>query len=429
MPEALLQQLLDARHFSLDGDDAHFERLTAAAKTLQGELATRPADIIRAVLLGLDPEAPEDDPLFDVAEKVLKNGWKTLRNHYKERPRTILQAILLDACHQVALARPRSAAIAWLTAVDAIPMFPSTPLHEVIATNWLELGRMTETLALGANAAARSEPAKSPEKAAFKLPARKGKPHSSEHYSRQILQAAGPYAGAEPQNPYHPHNQPQHWAQEFANRMSPILVKVEEVGVDTAETRIAEVTATLQSQFEAYMQAMDGHLQASTAAQKARVEAVRTQQDALWWSQALYSPSLRRSYRALAPEAAALVMALDLANLVAMPAPASVVHLLGETVARLPGASFVEADRHCLGTVIERLALHGKDARVVAGRTTAPRGRVSLLAFLELAVHGEKVEGLCLARTGISPERSVHLPDLAMMLFRAAQARALAEAA
>lgn len=426
MAESLLQQLLDGRHFSLDGDDAQFERLFKASTALKDALTARPGDIIPAVLLALDPEAPDDDPLFDASEKALKVEWKTLRNHYKERPRTILQAILLDACDQAALARPKFAAIAWLTAADAVAMLPPTALHEVLRTRWIALGGITEKLALGAGPAPTAEVARAPAVAAVKRPASKSTPHAPEHYGQPLLAAMGPFANVQDQNSWMVHQHPHQWAMEFSKRLSALLVKVEEVGIDLAEAKVAEVVASIQGQVDGSLQAMDRYLRASVASQAARVESMRVQQDALWWSQALYSPSLRRSYRELAPEVAAFVMPLDLDRQVKALAPASVVHLLGETVARLPNAGFAEVDRRLLGAIVDALARHGADARAVVGTGRPPPGRASLLAFLERVVHGEKVEALLRADTGIAPEHTLSLPALAMGLFRAAQARALA---
>jgi len=426
MAESLLQQLLDARHFSLDGDDAQFERLSKASKALKDALVARPGDIIPAVLVALDPDAPDDDPLFDASEKALKAEWKTLRNHYKERPRTILQAILLDACDQAALASPKLAAIAWLTAADAVVMLPPTTLHEVIRTRWIALGGITERLALGAGPSPTTEVAKAPAIAVLKLPARKSTPHPPAHYNQRLLAALGPFTKVQDQNSWMVQQHPHQWATEFSKRLSALLVKVEEVGVDIAEARVAEVVTAIQGHVDGSLQAMDRYLRASMAAQAARVEGVRVQQDALWWSQALYSPSLGRSYRELAPEVAMFVMALDLDRQVKAPAPASVAHLLGETVARLPNASFAEGDRRRLGAIVDVLARHGADARTVAGTRRPPLGRASLLAFLERVVRGEKVETLLRAGTGVAPEHTLSLPALAMGLFRAAQARALA---
>ena len=59
----------------------------------------------------------------------------------------------------------------------------------------------------------------------------------------------------------------------------------------------------------------------------------RMRLDVLWWSEARYSPLLKKGYRDLAPPLTALLAAVDLAAIVPPLAPASVSYVLAETVA------------------------------------------------------------------------------------------------
>ena len=69
---------------------------------------------------------------------------------------------------------------------------------------------------------------------------------------------------------------------------------------------------------------------------ESRQSATDVQLDVLWWFQAKYSPSLRRSYRDMPTEVAAVAMAHDLSMFVPAMSPTSVTYVLGEAVAATP---------------------------------------------------------------------------------------------
>lgn len=425
MSESLLQRLLDAGHLPVDDDDAQYEKLASAAAAMRDILTKHPPYIVPAVLLGLDPDAPEDDPLLDVTEQALKTVWKTLRKRHTERPRTLLQAILLDACNAIGMADPRFAAIAWLTAVDSLPLFPRSPLHDVLAPAWRELGRITEEAALAPRLMRKTSDQTAPTLPPAQLPARTEAAPASDAYVTSILSATGPNGvrGLQGVNPHAPHPHSGQWSEAFATRMSALLVEVQEASARSLVPHLTSVTQALQAHVDAQMQAITAFLRDTVAAQAAFLDSSRVQQDTLWWSQALYSPSLRLSYRRLPPEVAAFAMAADLNALAPAPAPASAAHLLGETVARLPKASF--GDIRQLHDILDVLVHHGAPLRQLAPSETISPGRQPLLVILEQAIHGAAVD--LHARTGAAPDTDISLPALAMALFRAMQARTLVE--
>jgi hypothetical protein len=148
---------------------------------------------------------------------------------------------------------------------------------------------------------------------------------------------------------------------------------------------------------------------------------------ALWWSEALYSSSLRESYRRLPLEVAAVAMAFDLHAQVDTPAPASVAHLLAETVLRLDATQRRTVP---LQDILAVLREKGAPLRELVSREQLPPGRVSLLAVVEQVVLGNaEIASDVGQRTGILPDVTMDIPSFAMACFRNLQARALVEEA
>lgn len=183
----------------------------------------------------------------------------------------------------------------------------------------------------------------------------------------------------------------------------------------------------MQQGQEAFAEQMHSFLQTQRQAIQAAITDHeghrRTEQlrlDALWWSEALYSPTLGQSYRELKPEVAALVMAQDLLQVVSLPAPASVAHLLAETVQRLPSAGYeikkpirewLELLRQCTGKPALEFAAVPKN------------GRLSLRDIFAWAVSDQTWDTTqALQQAGIEAAHEISLPALARALFRQEQA-------
>ncbi|MBK9645984.1 MAG: hypothetical protein IPO67_12665 [Deltaproteobacteria bacterium] len=104
----------------LQGDDSRLEKYEAASEALAERLADDPAAYVCAVLAGLDPDTPADDAALKLAQEALVESWPSVESIFKDAPRGIYRALLLDACG--AAERDDAAAIVWLTAADTLPM-------------------------------------------------------------------------------------------------------------------------------------------------------------------------------------------------------------------------------------------------------------------------------------------------------------------
>jgi hypothetical protein len=159
-----------------------------------------------------------------------------------------------------------------------------------------------------------------------------------------------------------------------------------------------------------------------------RIQAEKLRLDALWWSEALYSSSIRRSYREMETVLAAVVMAVDLLAHVPSPSPASVGYLLAEAVNRLPNAGF-ERKRGVRGLLVELRELRArlpKDWTSVLEPAPA-EGRLTLRDIVVQSLNERDCDvDAALLRAGLTPDISFSLPVLAHAFFRQEQAVRLA---
>ena len=195
--------------------------------------------------------------------------------------------------------------------------------------------------------------------------------------------------------------------------------------IDASQVALSKVLLTTLSSQQHWMQA-------ALRASESRTQAEQVRLNALWWSEALYSATMRCSYRELSPLLAAVVMAIDLLEQVEKPTPASVAYLLAESVNRLPEAGF-EQKRPLIELLQELRALrdHLPDGWATPRLKSLPsKGRLSLRDVVFHALRGGELDlNSALARAGISADVSLCLPDLARAVFRQEQAVLLARSA
>ena len=151
----------------------------------------------------------------------------------------------------------------------------------------------------------------------------------------------------------------------------------------------------------------------------------------LWWKEALFSPSVGMSYRAMLPVEAAALMAFDMHRSVPTFSPSGVAAFLREATVGLPT---IDQEQKC---AIQELVKKTRDAdilaefrREAAELVSAPVGRSSVLALVghpSVAAHMEDREFR--DRVGVEPDTTLTLPEWSVWLFRDLQAaRAIVEA-
>ncbi len=448
----LLSKLLSAGLMEgLGGDDTRFEKIAIASDAVAKELLAKPVKLIPAILAGLDPDVPENDPAMLMAWKALQSTWKLVANVYSSRPVNLLRMMLLNACNQAA--EGKKAAIVWFTAADVLPYMRLGKEEAAVREMLKDFSRRTEEESLSFSGT-RTMDARGLAKwaaltASTVLAPGASKVDRNTWLLPRMMATVGPQGRdkMELQNPnphmlrdsYHGSNSLQ-WGWEFADRMTALLAdlwdyqsseltKQQAKLVEQINGSQAKLVEAVNTFFTAQQQAMQQSIHASEA--QRRGEQLRLH--VLWWSEALYSTSLHRGYRELNPALAAMVMAADLlreAQDVMLPTPAAVAYLLSETVHRLPGADF--SSRQSLSKWLNDLsaarqelpkewpAEHFKKAPPSEGR----------LSLRDLVVQALK-EGMSnlspmVARSGLNDDIKLSLPELSRAVFRQEQALRLA---
>jgi hypothetical protein len=146
----------------------------------------------------------------------------------------------------------------------------------------------------------------------------------------KIYSAAGPWGATNP-NQYQP-SQGQHWAKEFADKMSVAIAEV----LDGTAKKLAPVPVDLSGPLSKLAKAVTAHVDKALASFSSATAGLQRRTNLLWWKEALYSPSAHASYIDMPPFEAAALMALDLHEQVPTYSPASVSAFLREAVRCLP---------------------------------------------------------------------------------------------
>ena len=134
----------------------------------------------------------------------------------------------------------------------------------------------------------------------------------------------------------------------------------------------------------------------------------------LWWKQAQYSPSLKRSYRGLSPAGTAVALSFDLASVSGAPVPLSVEYFLRETISNL----LPKNPKLTLGAFVEAITACDE---VVPCLPTAPSGsphRVSLREFLSILRQAVLVDETIPVNVGVAPSTSLPVSEWAVWLLR-----------
>jgi hypothetical protein len=431
----LLTELLNAGLIEkLDGDDGRFSKIEQAAITIAQELREQPSQLIRAILAGLDPDIDEDAPIIVRAEQALVAEWKAVRSVFPDRPINILRAILLDACNQVA-EEGNYAAILWLTAADTLPLL-RLGREEAIIRQMLETWfKCAEEKALVGHALTADDAdqnfgvdLKFPKTTALESPK-----VDRATLLTKIAGAAGPnnqQNQAIPNGNPHWSNQPQSWSWEFTSRMQKLLAdELDSLADKFSQSQLVEI-----KEVQTYLTKLTKAVNESLVTQQRNVQEARQAEqirlNSLWWSEALYSTTLRCGYRELDPAIATVVMAVDLLNEVVQPTTASVGYLLAEAVNRLPDADFSKKlTLHVLLETLGKVRGHLDSEWLKTLATSPETGRLSLRDGVALVLTGKAQDVVStLKRMGANGEYEMSLPQFAHAFFRQEQAVQLAGA-
>jgi len=412
----------------VDGDDSRITKMEKAAENLATELKDNPPKLIRAILAGIDPDIPEEDPAIQEAMAALENEWKAVRTVYTDTPVNLLRAILIEACAQST--DDKNSSVLWLTLADTLPLINFGNEWSSINEFIMELAKCSEELAITIPSIKKSQ-----KKRNLKS---EGVTVSGVTVNRKVLTAKvgaalgvtdTGQAGNYETNQYLP-NSPQAWVDVCAESLSEHLADTLDSVSKTMASNQTESNKDLLAMVVENINQQRLWVQDIASFIDVKSQAEQTRLDALWWSEALYSPSITKSYRELPLEIAAVSMAIDLVNIVAKPTPASVGYLLAESVNKLPEAGF--SKEYKLFEVLNKIRESRRNIPEDWAAALGPPPKEGRLSIRDLFISALTQENWdtnhAMSQAGIRDDYGMSYPQLAHALFRQEQAVQLAGA-
>ena len=411
MEKTLLNQLLDCGLIDIGHDDSLYAKLDEAVQILTEKLLLEPKLIVAATIVALDVEAQQSEPVFILAKEAVVEKWPTFSNKFREDPRTILRMILFCALMNISnVSDKKASAIVWLVASNTLQFVALGREGEIFRKTLEKLGADVEVwidenfFSIGSGIASRTFPAVAVKVDDITL---------TKEIISSFQAAGGPsnVAGALPDpNPHWP-AQNQNWTEQMGPRMASAVSSVVSLGLKQFAKKLgstlSEVTTNVANLLSEAIEKKNGE---------------KIQLAAIWWSQAMYSMSLKKSYRDIPHNLIPLVMAADLNKATGHPTPISVSYLLSESVGKvLEGKIEISFEVMLNGLVAER-----ESVLAVVGASGENEGRLSLLGVIsKQAFTREDSKILLTKHSAIRGDAAVTPRKLAMILFRDFQVEGL----
>jgi hypothetical protein len=422
----------------LDGNDDRFTKIQTAADNVAKLLKKDPPQLIRAILAGLDPEITDDDPAINIAADALAEVWTSVRSIYTDPPILIYRFILLDACDQ--LAEKVNSVILWNTAADTLPLMQLGQEESIIRELLIKWANKAEDYSLIVPNISENKRAPTYKKIkSLEFKKAKGFTVKRQVLKKNIAAAVGPsnpdFDSLSDANPQWS-NAASAWAYVFTDRMTELLAdRVDSIYDNTAKSynefleQFDELSKQQQEALKEQLNVQRTWIKCIIKENEKSSKAEHLRLNTLWWSEALYSPSLSCSYRSLTPIVSSIVMAIDLLTEVEFPTPASVGYTLSETANKLPEMSFTQ--EYEILDIANQLKEHRSKLQAVLGDSiiVPPNiGRLSIrdLIFSILLNTEDDAEEL-ITRAALRRNFKISLPSLAQTIFRQEQAVLLAE--
>lgn len=430
----MLQELLNLGLVDIGADDSRFQKMQNAANALSRHFVEKPELLVTATLIALDDDTSEGEPFFDLVEKLVIVEWVTLRNTHVNRPRQLLRSITLDAIASTISNHPAWSGLVWNIAMPRIQhkqtrLGKASSLIEKLLQSAFSrseteaLEKMGMQTSLPSSGNKKKSASASIAKVDFKSEV------TAKEFLAEIFAAAGPTDNtgtttANP-NPVWP-NSAQQWSHEFAPRMAAAIAKAVNLGTSRMSSSVGDSVQSNLSSFETQLKDKLNAVEALESAMARIHQSSRMRLDLLWWSQARYSNSQHSGYTSLNESVAAFVAAVDLSKLVPPLSPASVCHVLGETVTsftsmkktRKPVKEHLKNIAESKVDIVDSLAIESTN------------GRIPLVSFTNELLRSRDLQSSAIVqRTGINPELTLTYAELAMWLFREIQAIRIARGA
>ncbi len=427
MDNSILQTFLNNRFIKLYETES-IDNIKKASGDVQKLLSKKKAKVVTYTLVALDPTISDDDPTVQEVEAIIIKRWSVFRNSVtktKDKPVTYIQAVILDALAGLSK-NEVFAAIIWHTGCNIVSQYKLAGQEEVIKNFLLEIGKKVETIGQENWSILKSttiDPFESVEIVLPNIASRK----VSEDSLNAHLKAASGQATIGGENPQFPSRNDITWSNFFAQRAAKGLSD-EINSVFSAQNKSLTLSVnSIQKALTSYLANFKPHLEQVSSTILLHSKSLNKRSDLIWWKQTLYSPTLDKSYRSIAPISAAVAMAVDLAINVSPIYPKRVDFFLKETLRDVLGD---ETDAEiAINELLSKLEqLSDPEKQLLEDLFNENQGRKALGAGLaELMQDLIKTDDF-FKITGLGSKATINLGDLSVWLFHDLQANKLVNA-
>lgn len=431
MTDSILQSFLDNRFIKTDIPE-NITNLEKAVAEVQKLLNKRKTKIIGYTLVALDPTI-SDDPIVTEVEAIIIKQWPAFKNSVvktKDTPIVYIQAVILEALNKLST-QGNLAAIIWHTGCKIISYYKLAGQQKILTNFLLEIGKQVEEI--GRKNWSIIENTKIEPLNLFELNLPKvGQGKISQDEFQKHLMAAAVFTGWAGQtagigeNPAHQTQGNHVWPKFFAERAALGLSQEINSALTTQDNSIVAISTSIKQSIDSYFSNLKPYMDQVSSSMFQSCQSLIKRNDLIWWKQALYSPRLNSSYRALSPLPLVMAMARDLADTVPPIHPQSVIFFLKETLRDVLGEKSETEDT--IAQILAQLQkLTNTEKQLLDDLTHENEGRTSLGACLvNIIKESLSAEGL-FKLTGLERNAKISFSELCVWLFHDLQAAKIAK--
>lgn len=434
MAEPLLQSYLNNHHIKLT-DDTGVDNLKKAISVVKKRLektAKAKRDIINFTLVALDPKISETDPVILEVEQIIIKKWATFKTSVaatKDKSTTYVRAVILDALISMAQGDANISALIWHTSRNVFSKFELGHGEAGLISNKLQLlANFVESEARkrwGLHSGTRMsklEPMNFTSSVKFK--SGMDGDRLRDHLRAAFIHSGWSHYESGGENPRPQGHNNWEWPAFAAKRSAEGISEEVDLALVRQNEALESFTKTMNQGINNYFSKLEPFLESISKSVAESNYTNNKRGELLWWKQTLCSPISNQSYRSYNSINAAILMALDLAEMVDPIYPISVDYLLRETLKDAQGLEVEKKQKFSL--------LFNDNAEVnqlikdrLSSFCDSKEGRKPLI--ISLANLFEKMEGKDLySETGLNSESEVSLTDFSVWLFHDLQSQKIA---
>jgi hypothetical protein len=377
----MIQEFLN-NQFIKTADDANFDKLKKASLDVVKKISKDKGKIAAYTLVAFDPAISPDNICIVEVKQLIINNWNTFVTNCIDTPVTFIRAVILEALGIISK-EASTASLIWFTARNVIKYYDLGREKDILSSFLLALGNKIESEVEENWTFSPDSIIEVPEITAAKI-------DNSELETQLKLAVFHTSWGGE--NTATPNQADQTWSTFFVTRTSKVIT-------DTVNKVLKKQANEIRSnQIEFVRQ--NGLLQ------------MRTQ--LLWWKEAGYSLSLKKSYKDLKEGILQVALALDYSHFVPDMYPKSVDYFLKETHNCLIASGEKKAK---ISDILKSVESSKSDLLNILPEYEVDGNRVLLINFLRGLIYGKFTPKQFKSSLGIADSTELTYTDFTIWLF------------